>query len=196
MTFIVYGSTEHLLECLNAVPLLRRLALISQLCDSDNTWDMPVVPDPRFGIDESMLKHLAAPVPSINLEPKSNSLTLCPFLEEIELVFPLEIKVSVKPIIPFLLSRTTLAPSGVSRLRHAHFYLRVLESWESAPDIPTELGTALEAGLDLRIYYYPDTEKRAAEPVPVFSAKRDIIISQPHVDWKPHPRLFVNTSRY
>ncbi|KAG5634098.1 hypothetical protein H0H81_003421, partial [Sphagnurus paluster] len=195
MSFLVHGSEDYLLECLRAVPLLRRLALITQTCHS---MIPPAEAAAYSRLHESLLDYLTAPALSENLEPEPNSLTLCPFLEEIEFTFPLDLRISVEQIIRFLLSRTTLAPAEVAPLRRADFFIReICDSTRNAMSSHTGLGTALQAGLDLSMHYYPDTEAtQVVESLPVFSAKRDIDISQPHYDWKPRPGFSAHVSRF
>ncbi|KAG5651391.1 hypothetical protein H0H81_008857 [Sphagnurus paluster] len=188
MTLVAHGSKEDLIECLRATPLLRRLALSSQTCHHEFWTDDVANPS----MDESLLHYLTASAP-FDDEPQSDTLTLCPFLEEIEFIFPLNLAISVERIMPFLLSRTTLAPADVSRLRRAHLYLPLVESQDSVHDVLnscTELGTALQAGLDLYMFYYPETKpKHCPQSSAVFPAERDFTISQPHDDWKPRSEI-------
>ncbi|KAF8064317.1 hypothetical protein FPV67DRAFT_214511 [Lyophyllum atratum] len=169
MAFDVTASTVHdLSECLHMAPSLKRIYLNSSFMSEEDP------PEALPSLSATFISRLHPASPTTET-------TLCPLLEEVELLFPPSTNVTDDDILRFILSRTTLAPEGVVRLRRASFtFRRYLQR-----DIYPDLAPVLEMGFKLHLKY--DEPLSASSVMPIFTPLRYIHISDHlHDDaWQP-----------
>ncbi|KAF8072228.1 hypothetical protein FPV67DRAFT_1412017, partial [Lyophyllum atratum] len=163
---IAASTVDDLSECLHMTPFLKRLYLNCS--------------DPAEALPSLSTAFIS------RLHPASSmtETTLCPFLEEVELLFPPSTDVTDDDILQFILSRTTLAPEGVVHLRRASFtFRRYLQR-----DIYPDLAPVLHMGFKLHLKYdQPPVSTSNNMPMPIFTPFKNISISDDlqYDAWQP-----------
>ncbi|KAF8072219.1 hypothetical protein FPV67DRAFT_926593 [Lyophyllum atratum] len=194
MAFDVEASTvQDLVECLHMTPSLKRLYVNSSFTNRPDPWgvysDMPPVSD-EDGLEEGLPEN---PVPSLSTTfltrliptPSMTEIIVCPLLEDIEFRFPENSDVTDDCILRFILSRTILAPQGITRLARAHITFQR----DMQRDIHADLAPAIQMGLDLHLGY-DNPADHAPNIYPTFSPLRNIEISAFPPDESFSPRFF------
>ncbi|KAF8072270.1 hypothetical protein FPV67DRAFT_1484681 [Lyophyllum atratum] len=155
-------SIDDLSECLRMTPFLKRLYLESPRNSCDGPWDSFPGSQLEEAPPEALPTLSAAFISGLTPEPSVTETTLCPLLEEVELLFPSSTNVTDDDILQFILSRTMLAPEGMVRLRRANFTFRRCMQRDIYPD----LAPVLEMGFKLHLKY--DEPLPASRVIPIF----------------------------